>query len=199
MSGRPLHVQVNAIVICTRSRPQIGHVPFAERVMAACSGQLHTDSSRTGTSIIRQSGHVPGCSSMTSGCIGHVCRTGGNAALAADARGAVGTGAWATAHTTAVSTRMAAARIVCDRMRRAIMVDGTSLRAILLVGLILQLGRPSVPVGRALEGVRGAQDRRFVEGATEQLEADRQRTGKAARDADPWEADEVGADGKDVV
>src|SRR4051812_4039897 len=45
--------------------------------MSLCTGQVHTASSRTGTSFILQIGQSPGDDSTTSGCIGHVIDTGG--------------------------------------------------------------------------------------------------------------------------
>src|SRR5215216_4145885 len=63
-----------------RSRWSIGHLPGALATIVECTGQVHTVSSRTGTSFILQIGQSPGDASTTSGCIGQVIETGGTLA-----------------------------------------------------------------------------------------------------------------------
>src|SRR3954469_12716241 len=96
MSGLSLHVHVSATVIWISDRLQIGQAPGPCSWMAAWIGQLQIDSSRTGTSAILHSGQLPGLSSMTSGCIGHVIASGGSFGTAA---GRARCGAAAVEHT----------------------------------------------------------------------------------------------------
>src|SRR5439155_24930029 len=73
------HVNDSALMIFTRRRPQMAHVPDWGRVTSRCNWQLHTSSSRTGVSGILQIGHPPFWSSTTSGCIGQVQERGSSA------------------------------------------------------------------------------------------------------------------------
>src|SRR6185436_10369721 len=60
-----------------RSRLSIGHLPGFDSAITECTGQLHTESRRTGTRSIVQIGQIPFLSSSTSGCIGQVHDNGG--------------------------------------------------------------------------------------------------------------------------
>src|SRR6185436_8628831 len=60
-----------------RSRLSIGHFPGFDSAITECTGQLQTESSRTGTRSILQIGQIPFLSSRTSGCIGQVHDSGG--------------------------------------------------------------------------------------------------------------------------
>jgi len=78
MAGCAAQVQVTATRASTSGRPQMGQVPAFSDVTAVWIGQIHDVSRRTGTRLILQIGHDPGCFSSTSGCIGQVIDTGGS-------------------------------------------------------------------------------------------------------------------------
>src|SRR6185503_9312281 len=79
-----------------------------DSAITECTGQLHTESSRTATRSILQIGQIPFLSSSTSGCIGQVHDNGGR--LSACGRCAAGRavcGGAAAIGTSATVTRSA--------------------------------------------------------------------------------------------
>ena len=140
-----------------RSRLSIGHLPGFDSAITACTGQLQTESSRTGTRSILQIGHVPFLSSRTSGCIGQVHDSGGRLALC----GAVGRavcGAAATADTSAMANRRAAiglmTSVLCYTPSHASQT-GVTASALCSAALLILAGLAAHPAQSAEAAARG--------------------------------------------